>query len=120
MTAFLRVMQSSQPSTPEINSLLVKIRELNQKVPNEQNLMKDFFGKLGLDNLENIGISTSGDILVDVNGVRSVNTNWGNYSAGHFQFNKVQFMYPSKWLFLQKSVAQVSLHTVSLCIKDLL
>ena len=77
MKAFLRVMESAQPSTPEVNSLLVQIRDLNQKVPKEQNLMKDLFGKLGLDNLENIGLPASGDILVDVNGVRSVNTNWG-------------------------------------------
>ena len=82
MKAFMRVMESDQPSTPEINSLMVQIRDLYQKVPKEQNLMKDFFGKLGLDNLA--FFFTTGDILVDINGVRNVRTIWGNYIAGNF------------------------------------
>merc|ERR1712241_1140931 len=72
MKAFLRVMKTDQPSTPEVNSLMVQIRDLSQNVPEEQNLLKSFFAKLGLNNFQDMGLLASGPILVDINGVRSV------------------------------------------------
>ena len=84
MKALLKVMESSRTSPSDINTLMIATRELNKKVPKDQNLLGDFrdfgkFGNFGIDNLETMGIPATGDVIVDVDGVPHIRTEFGNY-----------------------------------------
>ena len=82
MRALLKVMSTNKPSARDINDLLIKTRELNKKVPKGQNLLGSFgFNNIdfGIDNLEDMGLPKSGDLVKDVKGVPNIKTNFGKY-----------------------------------------
>jgi len=76
MRALLRVMESSRPSVQDVNNLMVLTRDLNRKVPKNQNLLGNF-NNFGIDNLESMGLPETGDIITTVNGVPSIQTTFG-------------------------------------------
>ena len=80
MRSLLKVMSTNRPSARDINDLLIKTRELNKKVPKGQNLLGSFgFNNIdfGIDNLEDMGLPKSGDLVKDVKGVPNIKTNFG-------------------------------------------
>jgi len=82
MRALLKVMSTNRPSPRDINDLLIKTRELNKKVPKGQNLLGSFgFNNIdfGIDNLEDMGLPKSGDLVKDVKGVPNIITTVGAF-----------------------------------------
>merc|ERR1712212_263686 len=78
MKALLKVMQTTKPSSQDLNTLMVLTRELNKKVPKGQNLLGGI-GNFGLDNLESMGLPEYGDIITNVNGVPHIRTTFGTF-----------------------------------------
>ena len=80
MKALLKVMSTNRPSSRDINNLLIKTRDLNKKVPKGQNLLGSFgFNNIdfGIENLEDMGLPKSGDLVKDVKGVPHIKTTFG-------------------------------------------
>ena len=80
MKALLKVMSTKRPAAQDINNLLIVTRELNKKVPKGQNLLGSFgFNNIdfGIDNLEDMGLPKSGDLVKDVKGVPHIKTTFG-------------------------------------------
>ena len=80
MKALLKVMSTNRPSSQDINDLLIKTRDLNKKVPKGQNLLGSFgFNNIdfGIENLEDMGLPKSGDLVKDVKGVPHIKTTFG-------------------------------------------
>ena len=80
MRALLKVMSTNRPSARDINDLLIKTRELNKRVPKGKNLLGSFgFNNIdfGIDNLEDMGLPKSGDLVKDVKGVPNIKTTFG-------------------------------------------
>merc|ERR1711962_22922 len=80
MRALLKVMSTNRPASRDINDLLIKTRELNKKVPKGDNLLGNFgFENIdfGIDNLEDMGLPKSGDLVKDVNGAPHIKTTFG-------------------------------------------
>ena len=76
--ALLKVMETQTPAPHDINTLLVRTRDLNRKVPKGQNLLGDF-ANFGVSGIESMGLPASGDIIVTINGAPHVKTNFGKY-----------------------------------------
>ena len=84
LKALLKVMESSRTSTQDINTLMVLTRDLNKKVPKDQDLLGNFgnfgsFGNFGINNLESMGIPATGDVIVNVDGIPHIRTEFGKY-----------------------------------------
>ena len=92
MRALLKVMSTNKPSARDINDLLIKTRELNKKVPKGQNLLGSFgFNNIdfGIDNLEDMGLPKSGDLVKDVKGVPNIKTTFGEYTNSSLLGNQL-------------------------------
>ena len=91
MKALLKVMQTSQPSSQDLNTLMGLTRELNKKVPKgETNLLGNLgnlLGNFGFGDLESMGLPESGDIVMDIDAVPHVRTSFGK--CFHFCFNQI-------------------------------
>ena len=83
MRALLNVMEAGdRPSAQLINTLLLATRELNKKVPQDTNLLGGFgsngaFGGFDISGLKNMGLPSTGDIVINVDGVPHVKTTFG-------------------------------------------
>ena len=85
MRALLKVMETNRPSGQDVNTLLVATRELNKKVPKDQNILGSIgnfrdFGNFGIDGLESMGLPESGDMITNIDGVPHIRTTFGKYS----------------------------------------
>jgi len=78
MKALLKVMNTNRPAPSDINTLMVLTRELNKKVPKGQNLLGNF-GNFGFNNLESMGLPETGDVIIDVDGIPHIRTQWGSF-----------------------------------------
>jgi len=78
MRALLKVMNTDRPAPSDINTLMVATRELNKKVPKGQNLLGNF-GDFGIGDLESMGLPETGDIVVDIDGIPHIRTQWGTF-----------------------------------------
>ena len=83
MKALLKVMEAGDKPTPQdINTLFIATRELNEKVPQDTNLLGGFgsngaFGGFDISGLKNMGLPSTGDIVINVDGVPHVKTTFG-------------------------------------------
>ena len=69
-------MKMQTPTAEDINTLLVLTRDLNKKVPKSQNLLGDF-GNFGTGGIESMGLPETGSIVVTIDGIPHVRTNFG-------------------------------------------
>ena len=70
---------------------MVLTRDLNKKVPKDQDLLGNFgnfgsFGNFGINNLESMGIPATGDVIVNVDGIPHIRTEFGKYLL-EFNYN---------------------------------
>ena len=85
MRALLKVMEAGNKPTPQdINTLFIATRELNEKVPQDTNLLGGFgsngaFGGFDISGLKNMGLPSTGDIVINVDGVPHVKTTFGMF-----------------------------------------
>ena len=82
-------------SAKDINTLMVLTRELNKKVPKENNLLGSFgFENInfGIDGLENMGLPQSGDIVKSANGIPHIQTTFGKYLKYLFRVYNLMFI----------------------------
>jgi len=84
MEVLLRVMSTSTPAPEDINTLLVLTRDLTRDgdIPTDEfgNSIPGFagFNELGIE-LDDGGLLEDGDIIVDVDGVPHINTQFGSF-----------------------------------------
>merc|ERR1711935_650239 len=109
MKALLKVMQTSQPSTQDLNTLMILTRELNKKVPKgETNLLGNLgnlLGNFGFGDLESMGLPESGDIVMDIDGIAHVRTSFGVFPFP--ERNLMTAQDKSKFLPIIKNFADV-------------
>ena len=82
MKALLKVMETSTPAPEDVNTLLVLTRDLLKQIPDGQTLIPSLgfgsaFGAFGLDGIENMGLPETGDIIVKVNNIPHIVTQFG-------------------------------------------
>merc|ERR1712241_1599198 len=82
MKALERVMATSNPSPSDINTLLVLTRDLAAQIPEGESLPSFLgagFGGFGLNGLESMGLAKSGDVIVLVDNVPYIVTQFGAF-----------------------------------------
>ena len=83
MKALLTVLETDTPTTTDINTLMILTRDLTNLIPKSENLLT-FLGGFGLDGLETIGLPESGDVVVDVEGVPHIKTEYGELNVSYY------------------------------------
>merc|ERR1711997_1378321 len=76
---YLPVMETNRPSPQDINTLMVLTRDLARQSNGASSDLFGQFGGFGLDGLESMGLPESGDIIVPVNGIPHIKTQWGAF-----------------------------------------
>merc|ERR1712241_871843 len=82
MRALEKVMATSTPAPEGVNTLLILTRDLTSQIPEGQSIPSFLgagFGGFGLNGLENMGLAKTGDVIVDVNGVPHIVTQFGAF-----------------------------------------
>merc|ERR1712241_18990 len=79
MQALLNVMETNRPSPQDINTLTVLTRDLARQSNGASSDLFGQFGGFGLSGLESMGLPESGDIIVPVNGIPHIKTQWGAF-----------------------------------------
>merc|ERR1712109_300509 len=82
MRALEKVMATSTPAPEDVNTLLILTRDLTSQIPEGQSIPSFLgagFGGFGLNGLENMGLAKTGDVIVDVNGVPHIVTQFGAF-----------------------------------------
>merc|ERR1712241_1317861 len=82
MKALERVMATSNPSPSDINTLLVLTRDLAAQIPEGESLPSFLgagFGGFGLNGLESMGLAKTGDVIVQVDNVPYIVTQFGAF-----------------------------------------
>ena len=79
MKALYKVMETSTPAPGDVNTLLVLTRDLTKDLPG---------GGSGLPviarfNIDNMGLLPEGDVIVDIEGVPYINTQFGEFYLAH-------------------------------------
>ena len=74
MKALLKVMESSNPSPNDINTLMVLTRDLVKRIP-EGSIKLPF--NFGSNDIGNMGLPETGDIIVNIRGVPHIVTEMG-------------------------------------------
>jgi len=89
MESLLRVMESNRPSSSDVNTLMIQVRELLKQVPEgklpnlrqfgfDVNQLVDDFG-IDLETLKNVALPQNGDIVVNENGQDKILTTFGKF-----------------------------------------
>jgi len=87
MMALLKVMETSKPNPDDVNTLLILSRDLMKNTPKGQtNMLGAFGGGFGLDGIDGMGLSETGDPIVDVDGVPHINTQFGLFPLSDTSF----------------------------------
>jgi len=76
MKALLKVMESSNPSPNDINTLMVLTRDLVKRIP-EGSIKLPF--NFGSNDIGNMGLPETGDIIVNIRGVPHIVTEMGSF-----------------------------------------
>merc|ERR1712212_1468599 len=105
MKALLKVMQTTQPSSQDLNTLMILTRELNKKVPKGEKSLLGSLGNFGFEDLESMGLPESGDIVMDIDGVPHVRTSFGVFPFP--ERNLMTAQEKSKFLPIIKNFADV-------------
>ena len=74
MRALLKVMESKRSSPNDINTLMVLTRDLLKQIPDDQ---LNFGPNSWLGKVRDMGLPESGDIIVNVNRIPHITTQWG-------------------------------------------
>ena len=89
MEALLKVMQTNRPAPEDVNTLLKLSRDLSKYVPKGEagqfgDLAGLFAGQFGdfidIDNMEDMGIPKTGDVIKNVNGRPHIQTTFGEFN----------------------------------------
>jgi len=75
MRALLKVMETSTPASEDVNTLLVLTRDLTKSIPEGTDLIPSFNGF----NVGEMGLPEDGDVIVNVNGVPHIVTQFGAF-----------------------------------------
>ena len=74
MKALLKVMESSNPSPNDINTLMVLTRDLVKQIPEGSIKLPFTFGS---NDISNMGLPETGNIIVNIRGVPHIVTQMG-------------------------------------------
>ena len=80
MKALLNVMESSNPSPNDINTLMVLTRDLIRQIP-EGSIQLPF--NFGSNDISNVGLPETGDIIVNIREVPHIVTKMGKSCFEH-------------------------------------
>merc|ERR1712241_623640 len=82
MRALEKVMATSTPAPEDVNTLLVLTRDLAAQIPEGESLPSFLgagFGGFGLNGLESMGLAKTGDVIVQVDNVPYIVTQFGAF-----------------------------------------
>merc|ERR1712241_1213621 len=82
MKALEKVMATSNPSPRDLNTLLVLTRDIAAQIPEGESLPSFLgagFGGFGLNGLESMGLAKTGDVIVQVDNVPYIVTQFGAF-----------------------------------------
>lgn len=74
MKALLKVMESKRSSPNDVNTLMILTRDLLKHIPNDQ---FNFGPNSWLGKVIDMGLPESGDIIVNINRIPHITTQWG-------------------------------------------
>ena len=95
MKALYKVMETSTPAPEDVNTLLVLTRDLTKDLPGGGSGLPVIAGF----NIDNMGLLPEGDVIVDIEGVPYINTQFGEFIL----FPKLVFC-SQNWHFVPKIV----------------
>merc|ERR1712037_877962 len=75
MKALYKVMETSTPAPEDVNTLLVLTRDLTKDLPGGGSGLPVIAGF----NIDNMGLLPEGDVIVDIEGVPYINTQFGSF-----------------------------------------
>ena len=75
MKALYKVMETSTPAPEDVNTLLVLTRDLTKDLPGGGSGLPIIAGF----NIDNMGLLPEGDVIVDIEGVPYINTQFGEF-----------------------------------------
>ena len=86
MKALYKVMETSTPAPEDVNTLLVLTRDLTKDLPGGGSGLPVIAGF----NIDNMGLLPEGDVIVDIEGVPYINTQFGEFNEKmiHYLKNK--------------------------------
>ena len=79
MKALYKVMETSTPAPEDVNTLLVLTRDLTKDLPGGGSGLPVIAGF----NIDNMGLLPEGDVIVDIEGVPYINTQFGEFHLTH-------------------------------------
>ena len=74
MKVLLKVMETEKLSPNDVNTLMILTRDLLKNTPDDQ---FNFGSNSFLGKVKDLGLPESGDIIVDVNRIPHIRTQWG-------------------------------------------
>ena len=95
MKALYKVMETSTPAPEDVNTLLVLTRDLTKDLPGGGSGLPVIAGF----NIDNMGLLPEGDVIVDIEGVPYINTQFGKSHLTHvieqpiFRIPNILFVY---------------------------
>ena len=95
MKALYKVMETSRPAPEDVNTLLVLTRDLTKDLPGGGSGLPVIAGF----NIDNMGLLPEGDVIVDIEGVPYINTQFGEFHLTHvieqpiFRIPNILFVY---------------------------
>merc|ERR1712241_819813 len=104
MKALEKVMATSNPSPRDLNTLLVLTRDLAAQIPQGESLPSFLgagFGGFGLNGLESMGLAKTGDVIVQVDNVPYIVTQFGSFLLSEHSLAS----WKKTHLILQKSIS---------------
>ena len=82
MKALLKVMESKSSSPNDVNTLMILTRDLLKQIPNDQ---FNFGPNSWLGKVIDMGLPESGDIVVNINRIPHITTQWGELRFKTYQ-----------------------------------
>ena len=76
MKALLKVMESKRSSPNDVNTLMILTRDLLKQIPNDQ---FNFGPNSWLGKVIDMGLPESGDVIVNINRIPHITTQWGKF-----------------------------------------
>jgi len=99
LKVLLKVMETEKPSPNDVNTLMILTRDLLKQIPNDQ---FNFGSNSWLGKVRDLGLPESGDIIVDVNRIPHIRTQWGSFPISDVSFmteqDRKQFIRPVRTL----------------------
>ena len=92
MKALYKVMETSTPAPGDVNTLLVLTRDLTKDLPGGGSGLPVIAGF----NIDNMGLLPEGDVIVDIEGVPYINTQFGEFNEEMVLYSvpKIDTLFP--------------------------